>query len=195
MKVLRLNINDYDDDFCQRELSHMEDSKRERALRFIDPADRKLCILGDYAVRALVSGSTGIPSCDVRITSGEYGAPFVSYPEDTGLYCSISHAGEYAAACIDNIPVGIDIELISSCDLRLADKICTQAELSYVRESGKQGLCRIWTVKEALLKSRGTGITDLNDLKEISAFDLPEGYYANTEEISGQYMISVISRK
>ena len=195
MKVLKLRIDDHDDEFYQHELSCMDDDKKAKALRFVNPSDKKLCILGDHAARCLVSELAGLPAEDVRIGTGDTGAPYVKYPADTGLYCSISHSGEYAVACADTSPVGVDIEKISSFYPELADAFCAPDELTYAKSHGNEGLCRIWTVKEAFFKCGGTGIKDLGDVKSICVFDLPEGYEASAEEIDSQYILTVVSRK
>ena len=194
MRVIKLRTDDFDEAFYGNALRFLEPFKRDRALRYRNDCDRKSCILGDHALRQLVSEISGCPCEDVRISADDKGCPFVLAPDDTGLYCSVSHSGIYVAAAVSDAPVGIDIEKIEKPDMELAGRICTADELKLLEDNADKGFCRIWTVKEAYLKCIGTGITDISDLQAVYSTDLPSGYTSSIDEDISGYIVTLVTR-
>jgi 4'-phosphopantetheinyl transferase len=195
MRSIDLCTGDYGDAFYERELMYLEPRKRDRALSYKTERDRKCCILGDYAMRYLVSEIAGCPIEDVRISSDDKGCPFVLRPLGTGLYCSVSHSGMHVAALVSNAPAGIDTEMIDEPDMELASRVFTPGELKYLEQNGDDGFYRIWTVKEAYLKCIGTGITDLADLADTDALDLPAGYISEILEDRSGYITAIVRKE
>ena len=194
MRVIKLCIEDFGDAFYERELLFLEPRKRDRALKYKTERDRKCCILGDYAMRSLVSEMTGTAIEDVKISADEKGCPFVLEPSESGLYCSVSHSGEYVVSAVSDAAVGIDIEKIEEADMGLALRVFTGSELKYLEQNRHDGFCRIWTVKEAYFKCLGTGITDLTDLQGIDALDLPHGYVSELHEDITGYIAAIVRK-
>jgi len=48
------------------------------------------------------------------------------------IHFNISHAGHYVACVISDEPVGIDIEIIKSVDLRIAERFFALEETTYI---------------------------------------------------------------
>ena len=89
----------------------------------------------------------------VSITKNTHGKPIT----DTGGYASISHTHGWAAACFNpEIPVGLDVEEISSKAFRLKEKFCSPQEWLPLQEmtgySDSVLFSVIWSVKEAIFK-------------------------------------------
>jgi len=86
----------------------------------------------------------------------EYGRPFLP-----GLpyYVSISHSGGIAAAAVSDIPVGIDLQSLRTISPRLLDRCYSKEEITWIGlgEEVSRAI-RLWTMKEAYGKLRGTGI-------------------------------------
>lgn len=89
---------------------------------------------------------------------GEYGKPLSKEKE-----FNISHSKGAVVLVIDEVPVGIDIELIRPVDEKLQDYISSTEEKEYIKD--EQTFYEVWTNKESLLKAIGTGIR--GKLKEI----------------------------
>ncbi len=194
-RIIKLCTDDCGDSFFDSELVYLDSRKRERALSYKFGRDRKNCILGDYALRRLVSSETGCAIEKVRLSSEGNGRPFVLYPSGTGLFCSVSHSANMVVAAVSSVPVGIDIEQIKVNDIDVTSQVCNERELLYLSKhaSDPAAFYRIWTVKEAYLKCIGTGITDISDLKNVDSFELPQGYTAEQDGSLQGFVISLVT--
>lgn len=116
----------------------------------------------------------------------EYGKPYLN---DYNLYFNLSDSNEVSALVISDKEVGIDIEKITYNEL-IMKKYFNDVEKSLVMNSENKEFefTRIWTVKEAYLKCKGTGIIDR--LNEIDT--------SNIESISFVYdnmYVSIVESK
>lgn len=101
---------------------------------------------------------------------GEKGKPF--FAGDVGFCFNASHSGRYALAVFSDQEVGCDVEELRARSAALARRWFVGEELDYVlaagtgsaeelREPSQETLrrfVRTWTIKEAYLKWRGTGL-------------------------------------
>lgn len=97
------------------------------------------------------------------------GAPSVKDFDD--VYISISHAGNYAAAAVSSLPVGVDIETIRKCRPGIFNKCFTPEEAALVlsqksQEETDSVFSRLWTRKESYIKAIGKGLAQ--SLSEFS---------------------------
>lgn len=75
---------------------------------------------------------------------------------DEPHYVSISHSGRFAAAAIDDRPVGIDVQEIRDVDERTSKFFLTQPEIKAMRSCAiAHRLLHFWCAKEAEWKRRG----------------------------------------
>ena len=113
-------------------------------------------------------GITRLP----EITRTPYGKPyFLNYPE---LYFNYSHSKHAAACVLSNQAVGIDLEQIRNYSEKTAQRFCSQGEWSWLQRQPdlNKAWIQIWTMKEAWLKYRGTGLrVDLRDLDFTAALE------------------------
>ena len=113
-------------------------------------------------------GITRLP----EITRTPYGKPyFLNYPE---LYFNYSHSKHAAACVLSKQAVGIDLEQIRNYSEKTAQRFCSQGEWSWLQRQPdlNKAWIQIWTMKEAWLKYRGTGLrVDLRDLDFTSALE------------------------
>ena len=115
--------------------------------------------LGAGALLRHALRNAGVPP-EAEIAFGEWGKPFLpGYPE---VYFSLSHSGSTAACIIAPYPVGCDAEGVRP-ELSRAWKQLSERERQLL-ESTPEGerpelFCRIWVLKESLLKAVGTGLT------------------------------------
>ena len=86
----------------------------------------------------------------------EHGKPsLVHYPD---IHFNISHCKKGLAVAVDNQPIGIDIESFRNPDPALVRKTMNDEEAAQIHCA--EDFIRFWTMKEAVLKLRGTGIVD-----------------------------------
>ena len=166
--------------------------RRKKADRYRFPDDRLRSIAGDHLARTGLAELRGVDPASIRFARTERGKP---YAIDLDAHFSISHSGHLVVCAVSERPVGIDVELIRPVKEDLAGKVCTDAELMWLRSApggGRtlEGECltrffRIWTAKEAWFKMTGTGITDLRSCDTLER--IRQG---GTFELNG-HMVSI----
>lgn len=115
----------------------------------------------------------------------EHGKPFLkNYPN---LYFNISHCKTAVCCVLAEKEVGIDIEEIAAYKESLANYICNDEEFVRLQNSENQAddFYKLWTMKEAVFKMLGTGIT-----KEIKNILVTPNINVETHRID-DYFISV----
>lgn len=107
-----------------------------------------------------------------EIIFDKHGAPSIKGFD--GVYISISHAGNYAAAAVSSLPVGVDIETIRKCRPGIFNKCFTTEEAALMlsqksQEETDSVFSRLWTRKESYIKAIGKGLAQ--SLSEFSVLD------------------------
>lgn len=98
------------------------------------------------------------PAYDYEIDFCENGKPyFTAHPE---LYFNLSHAGCYVVCAIAGAPVGVDIEGGRSCSGKVAARFFSRDENAWIMAGeSEERFFRLWTLKEAFVKTTGIGIS------------------------------------
>lgn len=140
--------------------------ERERAARYRFEADRVRSIASRAAARRLLGRFARVDPREIRFASTEHGKPVVEAPaEAAGLFFNLSHSGDFAAIAISRAaPVGIDIEQHRDFGTgELAERYFSLPERQWLArlsaEEALRGFYRLWTVKEAVLKAHGHGLS------------------------------------
>ncbi len=105
---------------------------------------------------------------DYSIVCGEHGKPFLEKHSD--IFFNLSHCKGFAACVVSDAENGIDAELIRPYSGNAAKRVFTENEMRFVSESDNpnENFFRLWTLKEAVGKSMGTGIfSNLKDYEFI----------------------------
>jgi len=131
--------------------------KQERIKRFHFFCDAKNCLIGDILARIEICRATGIENTQLEFSTTAYGKPFLI--NNPHIHFNISHSGDYIACAVSDEPVGIDIEIIKTTDLKIAERFFTPDETEYI-VSGEQTIrfYEIWTMKESRIKWEGNGL-------------------------------------
>jgi len=113
----------------------------------------------------------------IKIRHGVFNQPLLNVP----ISVSISHSKEYAACIVfpDELPMGLDLEMIHHDAEEMIGSQLTREEISFARlfpEETKYSYTRFWTAKEALSKVLKTGLTIPMQLLEIERVELGKGY-------------------
>jgi len=140
--------------------------KRERIRQFRFFRDMRNCLLGDVLARVEICRATGLSNKQLEFSTNLYGKPFLLNNYHT--HFNISHAGNYVACVVTDEPVGIDMELIKSADLRIAERFFAPDETAYIM-ADEQTLrfYETWTMKESRIKWEGVGLN-----KSMSSFSV-----------------------
>lgn len=143
----------------------LSDSERERAGRFVTARERDLFVQRRAFRRYCAATVLGAarPLSDIAFDQTEKGRPFL--PERPDVWFSFSACGAgFLGAWSATYAIGVDLEDLTR-DLEpveLAQRFFTQAEATAVEGAAasvrQQTFLRLWTLKEAALKSIGEGL-------------------------------------
>jgi 4'-phosphopantetheinyl transferase len=117
------------------------------------------------SLRRLLEKRTGTRASELIIEDSNNQKPRLVFPQVPQVFFNVSHSGDYALIAIADAEVGIDIEQIrSDCPIQeLAQRFYAASESAHLRRTpGAQRLTdfyRLWTVKEAVLKCLGLGLS------------------------------------
>lgn len=131
--------------------------KQKQIKRFRYFQDARNCLLGDILVRAEICRISNFLNNQLVFSTNIYGKPMlINNPQ---IHFNISHKYHYVVCAISDKPVGIDIEVIKSIDMAIANRFFTPYEIEYINKCNKkQRFYEIWTKKEAQIKWEGKGL-------------------------------------
>ncbi len=155
----------------------LADSERARAARFHHLSDRWEFILGRVMARHLLSARCGTAPGDFRFVENSHGRPEIAHPSlDRPLRFNLSHSGGLVACVIGEAgQIGVDVERLERppIDRRVIQRYCSEAEQAALADMPDlmrhERFLQLWTLKEAYVKARGTGLT--LPLRDVS-FDI-----------------------
>lgn len=142
------DINNLTDEQYNKYFSMMSDARKEKVLRLKDVNARKRTVAAEMLVKEMLSE-------DICIEIADNGKP---YTKDA--YFSISHTENLVVCVVSQRPIGIDIERIKPYDDRLCKRITNEREYKYINKDAEK-LWEIWTLKEAIIKKDGKGISSI----------------------------------
>ena len=134
--------------------------RQEKVRGFRRENDRKLSLCAGLLLQYGMK-QAGLPE-NAEIVLGEQGKPFFrSYPE---VQFNLSHAGHTAVCVFSDRPVGVDYEIITCFDDKMAAYVFLPDEIERIKQQAGGNSCdalytRLWTVKESILKYLGVGLT------------------------------------
>lgn len=121
-------------------------------------------------LQEIVKNELGIDSKALVVRRSEQGKPYIeNHPK---FHFNISHSGDMIAIAYGDCPVGVDVEHIRcrENDLKVAKRCFTEEEYIFISDdvfmadmeginhSVEERFFMVWTMKEAYLKYKGTGI-------------------------------------
>ena len=134
-------------------------------------------LLARAASRALLARHTG--RADWRIERDSLGKPFVLSPTGApGPAVSLSHTGETVAVAVAGAgALGVDIERHRRRDFAaLAAQAFGVEEQAEVAREGADAFYRIWTLREAMAKATGEGLSLAANGRDLVAGGGSESY-------------------
>lgn len=145
----------------------LSESERARAARFHHLSDRWEFVLGRVMARHLLSNRCGTAPADFRFIENDHGRPEIAYPSlDRPLRFNLSHSGGLVACVIgEGGQIGVDVERLDRppVDPRVIRRYCSddeQTALASMPDTLRhERFLELWTLKEAYVKARGTGLT------------------------------------
>jgi len=150
----------------------------EQAERFRSQADRLRAIVGRVLMRWALSQYRQIEPADWQFAATVLGKPYIQSPEGLGLQLNLSHSRDVTVCAITiDHDVGVDVEAMDrhAQYTRIAERFFAPQEAQMVHSlpADKQAetFIRLWTLKEALLKACGRGLSLPLDCARFSLSD------------------------
>lgn len=151
----------------QMELSLVSEQRREKVMKMRNAAARQQSLTAYRLLQDMLCETYGITESPIFCTL-DNGKPVILGHED--IHFNISHCRNGVACAISDDPVGIDIECIpQAVKETLAEYIFNDYELEMIRLSPTPSVIftRLWTMKEAVVKLSGRGITGKEQLRPL----------------------------
>lgn len=147
---------------CAASLSQQE---RDRADRFLRPADRARYTASHAALRLILARAVGLDPREIAFTVGAAGKPELDGPARGLRTFNLSHSGACALIGLAHgAAIGVDVEAIRPLPdaLRIArshfSRDETEALAASPREAVEAAFFGLWTRKEAVVKALGAGL-------------------------------------
>jgi len=147
--------------------------ERDRAARFILPQHTRRFEAAHIQLRRLLGRELGQPPETLAFAFGANGKP--ELPRSSGLHFNLSHSGDIGLVGISHereLGVDVEAERRQLDGLGLANRFFTPRETAWLAALSPaarvRGFCRLWTCKEAWMKSSGQGMALPLDRAEVT---------------------------
>lgn len=144
----------------------LDEDERKRFGRFHFAADRRRFLVGHVLARTMLAAISGRSPETWAFRSGPHGKPEPEiHPGEPDLRMNLSHCKGLAMVGVTvSRNIGVDVEAASRPHaLQVAGRFFAPEEVRQIEEAREAGrphaAASIWTLKEALLKALGTGLS------------------------------------
>ena len=174
--MIRLYIADTGGLDIDSALKRVSEARRSKVLRLPDDEKKRQSLGAELLLQRAV-GRT-------EYSLGKNGKP---YFEDSPLRFSLAHSGPYAVCAVSDSDIGADIEAPREGSERLAARFFAPDEHRLVAESPQpdREFCRLWVLKESLIKARGGRLADMAGFSVAGGVD---GFCLHSLEHEGYFI-------
>ena len=157
----------------------LDPQEQQRAQRFHFPVHRQRYVVRKAMLRQILARYLAVDAAAIAFVEDDLGKPrLADSSAERGICFNTSHCeGRSVCAMIRDRSIGVDLETFSrSRDFewpQMSQQFAHPREQNYLRalptQTRAQAYLRLWTLKEALVKARGQGLSqDLRDLELTS---------------------------
>lgn len=172
--IYTINTSEWKYNLQKLEESLSQDEK-ERVSNYKFIKDRERSILTFYIRRKILSEYTSRSPEELSFKKNYSGKPYLDLPEYEHIKFNYSHSGDFIIYAITkDSEIGVDIEFVKEIpDMNaLVENYFSSEEINVFKSMNNRNdqinfFYKVWTRKEALVKSLGTGLND-----EISQINL-----------------------
>jgi 4'-phosphopantetheinyl transferase len=162
-----------DVDAAPDERSWLSPEERARAARFIVPMHGRRYQAAHIQLRRLLGRELGQPPAAIEFAFGSNGKPELVH--SSSLHFNLSHSGDIGLIGISRereLGVDVEAERPTLDGLGIAHRFFTANETAWLAALAPvarvRGFCRLWTCKEAWMKSGGQGMSLPLDRAEVT---------------------------
>ena len=150
-------LDQYTDEAYEAHLSSLPAWRREKALQYKKLDDRKRSVLTFVLLQRALREEYGITEIP-EFVYNEFGKPSLS---NLPIHFSLSHCKDAVACAVSDHNIGIDVESIVPYNPDVARRACTADEQKLLEQSSNMDVefIKLWTVKEAISKYEGMGLS------------------------------------
>lgn len=161
MKFQILNIKNLTEADFEKAFEGLSSERKQRCLRYKFLEDRRRMAFADSLLKKLIKEE--LKSDEISVYNLPSGKP-VAKAKEKEIFVSITHSGDFVACAIADTSVGIDLEAKREIKPEFINRVLSEAELEFVKESDdfQTAFLKIWTAKEAYLKLTGQGLSAFN---------------------------------
>ncbi|HEV2614925.1 MAG TPA: 4'-phosphopantetheinyl transferase superfamily protein [Gammaproteobacteria bacterium] len=138
----------------------LDQEEQGRAAKFISLVHQERFIKAHSGLREILSKYTHQNPKSIIFDKTASGKPILKHFPN--IHFNLSHSEDIALCAVSNNPVGIDVEYLNkNMDyLSIAKRFFNPVEYEFIKsqENFKLAFFKLWTQKEAYLKSQGKGI-------------------------------------
>jgi 4'-phosphopantetheinyl transferase len=166
----------WQEEFGGADTAMLTDAERTRVGRLKSPERQREMTASFVLRRWLVADMTGCAAEDVRFDAQESGAPLLLAP--SGYAVSLANKRTLTVVALDRAgaAVGVDVEIVRATEWRpMLATICDEDERAdFLARFGESpaaltAFFRMWTLKEAVLKTTGQGFRAGPKIVRVSA--------------------------
>ena len=177
MKIYIADINDFTIEYLEASVSEV---RRQSATRFRFNEDKKRSMLAAYLLDRALNDRKLTELIPAEPIVDENEKPHLYDNDGNEIYFSLSHSGDYAACAIADSGVGVDIEECKEYLEQIANRFFGESEKKLVND--KESFYRIWTLKEALMKAVGLGMSLPMNSFSVVPWQVGNRYYSDIDE-------------
>lgn len=177
-------LESYSDEQYLHHLNALPTWRRAKALQYKKIDDRKRSVLAFVLLQRALREEYGMTEIPAFVYNA-FGKP--SLP-NLSICFSLSHCRDAVACAVSESNIGIDVESIRPYEPEVARRVCNSAELEALRNSRDKDaeLIKLWTMKEAIAKYEGFGLS-----LPFHTIDTSEYRLRTERNGDGRYMLCV----
>jgi 4'-phosphopantetheinyl transferase len=155
-------------------VSMLDEGEKARMARFVHATNRIQFAAAHALSRSALGRALSVPPASLAFAEGANGKPWAKCDgRSAPVSFNLSHADGMVGVAVlaqPDVPVGFDLERFDRrIELELADRYFRPEEVGWLAslEAAEQprGFLRLWTLKEALIKATGEGLS-----RELDSF-------------------------
>ena len=179
-------LDQYTDEVYEKHLSSLPTWRREKALQYKKLDDQKRSVLAFVLLQRALREEYGITEVP-EFVYNEFGKP--SLP-NLPMHFSLSHCKDAVACAVSDHNIGIDVESIVPYNPDVARRVCTADELKMLEQSSNKDVdfIKLWTVKEAISKYEGMGLS-------LPFSKIESSKYLIDSQVNNKYASSICNGK